>query len=196
MLSTPLNPARVWLAILVMACLGVVLTVSLASASAHAAPSHEPTLISISGSELAYSARSLLKQASVVVVARYSGESATHWNNASNTQWAARDAEEMPLIYRDESFDVVRVIRGELGGPFIVRTVGGTVGNVSMRFDGQPTFQKEDVALLLLERRDTPTQAGTESMWTVVAMHQGVFRGDGPEWKNDAGTVVDESAAG
>ena len=153
------------------------------------------TTISYSSSERMVTAEEIARSADAVLVARFTGKTNVHWNNSTNKAWTSEETGDWPLIYRDDVFDVVRVIRGELpSNSIVVRGLGGSADGVTVRFDGQVDWQVGKLVLLALQTRDTPLQGGTtESAWVVVANHQGAFLEAGSKWSNDAGVETTES---
>jgi hypothetical protein len=151
------------------------------------------TVIEYSGLEREMSPAELRGLADAIVVAEYTGTSSTKWNSVDGSAWSAQGENDHPLIYRDDMFAILRVIRGpELSGSLAVRGVGGTADGVTVTMEGQPTWTVGQPVLLFLAQEETPLQEGTETAWTVVAHHQGAFRSDGSAWVSDIGTRVKE----
>jgi hypothetical protein len=72
-------------------------------------------------------------------------------------------------IWTFTRFGPLETLKGTAPGPFIVRLIGGRVGNVVSQVDGVPRFQPGEEVILFLE----PTRAGDLS---VTAWSEGSFR--------------------
>ncbi|HET7182234.1 MAG TPA: hypothetical protein VFI15_08395 [Candidatus Limnocylindrales bacterium] len=152
-----------------------------------------PTIVSYGGIERPFEAQELLGMADAVVVAKYTGESNVHWNSADGKAWSGTGPDDYPLVYRDDTFEIVRTIRGgTLPDHLVIRGVGGTADGVTVVFEGQPKWKVGEAVVLLIAFKDTPLEAGTEKAWTLVANHQGAFRAVGADWASDMGLKVRE----
>lgn len=70
--------------------------------------------------------------------------------------------------------------------------VGGQVENVRMDYEGQVDWVKGGRYLLFLRQDDTPFEAGSERVWTVVWTGSGSFEPSAGRWMN-ADQVLDLS---
>ena len=88
-------------------------------------------------------------------------------------------------IYRDEGFEVQRVLRGDVPASLTIRGVGGTVADVQMVYHGQPVLRVGRPYLVFLAYEQTPTREGLEGAWTILNMELGVFEpADTGRWRN------------
>ncbi len=96
----------------------------------------------------------LTRSARAIVRARCFG-SESRWENGE--------------IWTFTRFAPLETLKGAVPGPFVVRLIGGRVGNVTSQVDGVPRFMPGEEVILFLE----PTRAGDLS---VTAWSEGSFR--------------------
>lgn len=83
------------------------------------------------------------------------------------SQWEGTGAHRCIVSY--VSFDVLKAIKGSPGNPYVLKMLGGTVGDRALEVDGAPKFAVGDVNLLFVEHN------GTQFVPLVGIMH-GYFR--------------------
>lgn len=136
--------------------------------------------IHIEASGPRYSLVQLTERADVIALVRPTGERTEHWNNASNTEWAARaDSGIVPLIVSDDSVAVIKVYQGAANATLSMRTIGGTADGVRMVFADQQRLEPGQEYIVFLEEVDWPTAEGSERVLAPVAEAQGVFVSNG-----------------
>lgn len=99
------------------------------------------------------------------------------------------------MIYRDDTFEVVRQIAGaKLPANLTIRGFGGTVGDDRHILQDQPEWQSGREYLVLLRQESTPTESGAEQALIVVWIGHGAFKSAGPGlWVNEAEFTVAEA---
>lgn len=105
------------------------------------------------------------------------------WNNTDNTEWGDLGVD--AYIYRDSEVRVVRALRGSLPSTVTVRGLGGTVGDVTLDFEGGATeWIAGDRYLVFLEVGPFPMRDRSEPFWTPVRLSQGVFEQTESGWRD------------
>jgi hypothetical protein len=95
-----------------------------------------------------------------------------HWNNAANEPWRTDALGRVSHIYRDQRFDIDRVLVGSLSArqmsarQIVIRGVGGTVGDYDVTYTDAASLQIGNSYLVFLREEDTPTREGEERSWT------------------------------
>lgn len=140
-----------------------------------------------------------LKQADIIALVRATGEETVLWNNATNTPWTGGEGGHVPMIYRDQTVEVVKVIKGTLPGPTaIIRGVGGTIGAVTMEAEISTPLAAGAPHLVFLNHIDAPLEVGTEAALASTWHDYSVFTaGGGGRWVNahNGITVTEEELA-
>ena len=143
-----------------------------------------------------YELGDLQRKAESIAVVRPSGASQMRWNSDANKAWTPEvGSGKLALIYRDDDFEVVRLVAGAtLPSKLVIRGLGGTVGSDKHVYDGQPEWQKGREYLVFLRQEDTPTESGMEKALTIVWIGHGAFRSAGSgEWVNEVGFALNEA---
>ena len=109
-----------------------------------------------------YELGDLQRKAESIAVVRPTGASQMRWNSDANKAWTPEvGSGKLALIYRDDDFEVVRLVAGAtLPSKVVIRGLGGTVGSDKHVYDGQPEWQKGREYLVFLRHEDTPTRIG------------------------------------
>ncbi len=132
-----------------------------------AAGSSATTLVRMSLADLARAAQTIVR-------ARCLG---------SESRWESGE------IWTFTRFEPLETLKGAAPGPFVVRLIGGRIGNLASEVDGVPRFRPGEEAILFLE----PTRTGDLS---VTAWSEGSFRVQRDPRSGRAFVTEDSAATG
>ena len=153
-------------------------------------------VISVDGSETAQNVSELRSRSQVVAIVSFVETAELRWNSADGKEWETDSAALPAMIYRDDVFQVRRVLRGNLeSSTIVVRGVGGRIADTEFVYRDQPEWKVGREYLVLLRQQPTPFEGGRlESAWTLVSMQQGTFERDRDgNWRNGLGVPATES---
>jgi hypothetical protein len=158
---------------------------------------NEPETISISGSIEELNHEELSNLSDTIFIGKVKEILPGRWNTIDGKE-PATDVEIDPfdLIYTDIIISVDKYLKNPLSSKeVIVRVVGGTIGNVSMEAEFEPSFKNGENVLLFLTKDTNP---GTKDLrpdhFVVTGLMMGKFTltNDGKAIRPDENTTLDE----
>ena len=72
---------------------------------------------------------------------------------AVRSEWSGEGSQRCIVTY--VTFDVLKALKGAPASPYVLRLLGGTVGDQTMEIDGVPKFAVGDKTLLFVEHNGT-----------------------------------------
>lgn len=159
----------------------------------------EPVTINMGNSILKCTHQDLSSNSDVIVIGTVNETFPSRWNTIDGKQPNKPLTELIPgidMIYTDISISVDKYIKNPLSSKeIIVRTVGGTVGKVTINSEDEPNFEPGEKVLLYLSKDTSPYTAnvGPEHFFVYGSM-QGKFKltNDGKATTPDESTTLDE----
>lgn len=156
-----------------------------------------PRYFHVDGTIPEFDAADLVTLADAIAVIEPIGTSREHWNSADNTPWALEDVGLRSHILRDQDVTVDATVKGSVPGSFVLRGFGGTVRDISVEYDDEPTLEAGHRYLAFLRNGDIPTRDGVESSWFLLYQQHGLFTLDQDGvWVNPAGFRINEDEIG
>ncbi len=153
-------------------------------------------IIRVAGVYPEYTREDLAAQSDAVAIIQALGDPRVHWNSADNTPWALDQVGLRSHIVRDQEMVVDEVLSGSVPGTLVLRGFGGTVGDVTVEYEEEPTLVAGQRYLAFLRSVDLPTRDGFEKSWILVFQQNGLFtlEPDG-SWKNPAALRITQEEA-
>lgn len=148
--------------------------------------------IAVDSSYPSFTLADIAARADAVAIVEFSGTKRVFWNSSDNKEWEPAIASgKQAWIYRDDEFQVVKVLRGSVPtSSLTIRGVGGTVADVTLKLEGQVEWVAGKSYLVFLRQDETPFREGSERAWTVVWTGHGALEArDGGRWSNVLGTL-------
>lgn len=151
-----------------------------------------PIFINIAGSRPDYTIADLIDYADAIALVRPREQVDVHWNSVDGEPWGSTtDFGKRVHIYRDQSYEVLMVVAGNVPQPSVlVRGVGGTIGNVTLAYADHPHVLPGETYLAFLTQEDTPVRGGFERAWTISWQREGLFHHSDNGWTNESGKSI------
>lgn len=158
---------------------------------------NKPITIGISGSLEEYSYNDLNNHADTILIGKVKEILPSRWNSIDGQMnKSALEINPGELIYTDIIISVDKYLKNSLSSDEVtVRVVGGTIGNITMSSDIEPSFESGEKVLLYLSNDTYPYTKDIGSEHFVVTGYvQGKFRltDDGKAVRYDKTVSQDE----
>ena len=159
----------------------------------------EPTNIGVNVDFIHYNHKELSNHSDTIVIGTVQKTLPSKWNTIDGKQLNKPVSELIPgvdVIYTDIIINVDRYLKNPLSSKeVIIRTFGGTVGNVSMTSDAEPKFETGEKILLYLSKDTNPSTKNIGSEHFIVTdFYEGKFTltDDGKAIGYDENTTLNE----